>query len=78
MLARLLSSGANHDEVAKRNPNWTVYDWCAYWERDLRKISRREGWHESQLNAISRERDCGSGCKCKIFFAEAGGSRPAS
>ena len=38
-----LSSGVDHEKVAKQNPLWTEYDWCAYWERDLRRALKKIG-----------------------------------
>lgn len=57
----ILFSGANHARVAEMNPNWTVQDWCLYWERDARKIERKYGikWN--------REQDCGEGCRCRQY-----------
>lgn len=57
-LPKDLSSGANHVRVAERNPDWSVMDWCRYWELDARKIERKYGIKWDRLQ------DCGDGCSC--------------
>ena len=57
----VLSSGVDHGRVGERNPGWTEFDWCWYWERDARKAYKKAGLHDP-----GRKMDCGQGCVCKL------------
>lgn len=68
----VIASGADHEKVAKANPNWDEFDWCRYWELDARK-----GYKRLYLNDPyapydpGRRMDCGdSRCKCKAMKKE--------
>lgn len=57
-----IASGADHEKVAAANPNWTVWDWCWYWERDARKGYKKAGVEDPR----NRQMDCGdSQCVCR-------------
>ena len=59
----LLCSGVDHEEVARRNPNWNVNDWCWYWERDLIKALRKADIaFQWPIPGIRLE--CGEDCVC--------------
>jgi hypothetical protein len=57
----IISSGADHERVAHMNPQWSVLDWCWYWERDIRK-----GYKKAGVVDPGRTMDCGEGCVCKL------------
>lgn len=62
---RLLTSGADHERVARENPHWTEKDWCWYWERDLLKALKKAGivYSQESLKSVFAE-NCGEGCVC--------------
>lgn len=37
----ILSSGADHEAVARANPHWSEFDWCWYWHRDLLRALKK-------------------------------------
>ena len=57
----VMDSGANHERVGEKNPSWGVFDWCWYWEKDVRKAFKKAGVEDPG----GRVMDCGDGCVCK-------------
>jgi O-glycosyl hydrolase len=56
----VISSGVDHEAVSRKNPDWSVYDWCRYFDRDLRKAMKRYGL----VGEPDVLMDCGSECRC--------------
>ena len=50
--------GKNVEKVSQMNPDWDEFDWCRYFDREIRREFKKLGM-EPQLR-----KNCGPGCKC--------------
>jgi hypothetical protein len=55
----VIDVGKNVEKVHQMNPNWTEFDWCKYFDREMRREFKKLGMGEPELR-----KNCGPGCKC--------------
>lgn len=55
----VIDAGKNVEKTSHINPDWTEFNWCKYFDREMRREFKKLGMGELQLRT-----HCGPGCLC--------------